>query len=118
MSTVIIAGGAALAFKAVTKCFSTNRALDGFDLEVKRGELFALVGQNGAGKTTLLKCLLDFCEPDSGDIEIFGISSRMTAARRDVAFLPNASCPHITSLAATSFVIWPRSTVVLTLSSA
>jgi ABC-2 type transport system ATP-binding protein len=93
MSTVIIAGGAALAFKAVTKCFSTNRALDGFDLEVKRGELFALVGQNGAGKTTLLKCLLDFCEPDSGDIEIFGISSRMTAARRDVAFLPERFVP-------------------------
>jgi ABC-2 type transport system ATP-binding protein len=93
MSKGKTASDTALEFRSVTKCFGTTRALDGFDLEVRRGELFGLVGQNGAGKTTLLKCLLDFCEPDSGVIEIFGVSSRLTAARCDLAFLPERFTP-------------------------
>ena len=93
MSAERTASEAALAFRSVTKCFGATRALDGFDLEVRRGELFGLVGQNGAGKTTLLKCLLDFCEPDSGDIQIFGVTTRTTAARRDLAYLPERFIP-------------------------
>ena len=60
---------------------------------MRRGELFALVGGNGAGKTTLIKCLLDFCESDAGGIEIFGVSHRLTASRRELAFLPERFNP-------------------------
>ena len=83
----------ALAFRSVTKSFGATRVLDRFNLDVPQGALFGLVGQNGAGKTTLIKCLLDFCEPDSGEITISGVSSRVTAARRDLAFLPERFTP-------------------------
>jgi ABC-2 type transport system ATP-binding protein len=93
MSTGAAACPSALSFKAVTKSFGTTRALDRFELDVPRGALFGLVGQNGAGKTTLIKCLLDFCEPDAGAITIYGVSSRITSARRDLAFLPERFTP-------------------------
>jgi ABC-2 type transport system ATP-binding protein len=83
----------ALAFRHVSKSFGAAPALKDFSLDVPHGALFALVGGNGAGKTTLIKCLLDFCDTDSGDIEIFGISSRRTAARANVAFLPERFIP-------------------------
>ena len=83
----------ALAFDAVSKAFGATRALDGFSLEVRSGELFALVGGNGAGKTTLIKCLLDFTTPDTGDVRIFGVPNRDTASRKDLAFLPERFNP-------------------------
>jgi ABC-2 type transport system ATP-binding protein len=52
-----------------------------------------LVGANGAGKTTLIKCLLDFCDFDSGRIEIFGVPSTDTSARSRLAFLPERFVP-------------------------
>ncbi len=93
MSTRPAACGPALEFRTVTKSFGPHKALDRFDLGVSRGQLFGVVGQNGAGKTTLIKCLLDFCEPDSGEIMISGVASRITAARRDLAFLPERFTP-------------------------
>jgi ABC-2 type transport system ATP-binding protein len=83
----------ALVFRNVAKSFGAAPALKGFSLEVARGELFGLVGGNGAGKTTLIKCLLDFCEADSGEIDIFGVSHRLTASRASVAFLPERFIP-------------------------
>lgn len=83
----------ALRFEQVSKRFGEVPALDDVSLEVRRGECFGLVGVNGAGKTTLIKCLLDFCDSDGGRIEIFGISHRVTAARRSLAFLPERFNP-------------------------
>jgi len=83
----------ALTFRNVNKSFGAAPALKGFSLEVPQGELFGLVGGNGAGKTTLIKCLLDFCETDSGEIEIYGVSHRLTASRANVAFLPERFNP-------------------------
>lgn len=83
----------ALAFRNVSKRFGAAPALKDFSLQVPRGELFGLVGGNGAGKTTLIKCLLDFCEADTGEIEIFGVSHRLTASRANVAFLPERFIP-------------------------
>ena len=83
----------ALRFTGVTKAYGATPALDGFSLGVPRGELFGLVGGNGAGKTTLIKCLLDFCETDSGEIRLFGASHRLTASRSQLAFLPERFNP-------------------------
>ncbi len=44
------------------------RAVDGLDLDVRRGEVVALVGPNGSGKTTLAKLLVGLLEPDSGEV--------------------------------------------------
>lgn len=93
MTIATAESGPALAFRGVGKSFGTVTALEDFTLEVRRGELFGLVGGNGAGKTTLIKCLLDFCEADRGEIAIFGASSRSTASRRNLAFLPERFNP-------------------------
>lgn len=83
----------ALRFTRVTKNYGNIRALDEFTLDVRQGGIFGLIGVNGAGKTTLIKCLLDFCETNGGNIEIFGVSHRLTAARARLAFLPERFNP-------------------------
>lgn len=83
----------ALQFQGVSKTYANTGALGGFTLTVHAGECFGLVGANGAGKTTLIKCLLDFCEPDAGAIEIFGVPHRQTASRARLAYLPERFNP-------------------------
>jgi len=51
-------------------------ALNGVDLTVGQGEIFAILGPNGAGKTTLLNCLSLLLQPDQGEISIFGLDVR------------------------------------------
>jgi ABC-2 type transport system ATP-binding protein len=66
-------------------------AVDGLDLIVRSGELYALLGPNGAGKTTTLRMVAGLVKPDSGSIEVFGIDALAapTAAKRIVAWLPD-----------------------------
>lgn len=57
-------------------------ALDHFDLEIKQGEIFGLLGPNGSGKTTTINCLLSLLSFDKGNIEIFG--KKMTPVSYDI----------------------------------
>jgi len=75
-------------FLGVSKRFGRAEVLRGIDLDVHSGECVGLAGVNGAGKTTLIKCLLDFCDLDSGAIEIHGTTHRRPQARARLAFLP------------------------------
>lgn len=58
----------------LTKRYGDLFAVDGIDLEIKRGELFSLLGVNGAGKTTLIKMLSCLTKPSCGDA-IVGLHS-------------------------------------------
>jgi ABC-2 type transport system ATP-binding protein len=75
-------------FLGVSKSFGRAEVLRGIDLDVQSGECVGLAGVNGAGKTTLIKCLLDFCDLDSGSIEIHGTPHRRPQSRARLAFLP------------------------------
>lgn len=57
-------------------------ALDHFNLEIQKGEIFGLLGPNGSGKTTTINCLLSLLKYDKGSIEIFG--QQMTPDNYDI----------------------------------
>ncbi len=61
----------------VSKAFGHVQALDGVDLEVRAGEVLALVGDNGAGKSTLVKILSGVEQPDAGEILIGGAAATL-----------------------------------------
>lgn len=64
----------ALQMRGIKKAFPGVQALDGVDLEVRPGEVMALVGENGAGKSTLIKILAGAYSNDEGEILINGVS--------------------------------------------
>lgn len=51
-------------------------ALNGFDMEIRRGDIYGFVGENGAGKTTLMRILAGWVTQTSGNILLFGESNR------------------------------------------
>jgi len=71
----------------VSKRFGKIVALDGVDLKVRRGELFALLGPNGAGKTTAISLLLGLRQPDSGSAHLFGQLPQRVETRRRVGVM-------------------------------
>jgi ABC-2 type transport system ATP-binding protein len=75
-------------FRGVNKSFGRAEVLRGFDLDVPASQCVGLAGVNGAGKTTLIRCLLDFCDLDSGAIEVHGVGHRRPQARARLAYLP------------------------------
>ncbi|WP_323143252.1 ABC transporter ATP-binding protein [Massilia phyllosphaerae] len=80
----------ALELRALRKHFG-RPAVDGLDLSVRRGELYALLGPNGAGKTTTLRMVTGLLAPDSGAVEVLGIDLARdpAAAKRRMAYLPD-----------------------------
>lgn len=58
--------------KNLVKRYNDLVALDHFNLEVKEGEIFGLLGPNGSGKTTAINCILSLLKYDKGTIEVYG----------------------------------------------
>lgn len=89
-------GGPALLFKGVVKDYERShlgrvtrtRGLDGLDLEVRRGEIFGLLGLNGNGKTTAMKTALGLLRASSGAVEVFGRPPGSGESLQDVGYLP------------------------------
>jgi ABC-2 type transport system ATP-binding protein len=67
------------------------RAVDNVDFEVRRGEVFGLLGPNGSGKTTTVKLLLGLLYPTRGHIEVFGHSPRHVKTKAKIGYLPEES---------------------------
>ena len=64
----------AIQTNSLVKRYKTVTAVDRLDLEIRRGELFSLLGVNGAGKTTAIKMLSCLTEPTEGDATVGGYS--------------------------------------------
>ncbi len=70
---------AAISAVGVRKSFGDTVVLDGVDLTVERGTVFALLGPNGAGKTTLVRILATLLPADAGEIRVAGHDLRREA---------------------------------------
>ena len=64
---------ASIKVTGVSKKFGKIQALDGVNLDIKAGIVFALLGPNGSGKTTLVRILTTLMKPDSGTLSVGGI---------------------------------------------
>ncbi|HVX11872.1 MAG TPA: ABC transporter ATP-binding protein [Pirellulales bacterium] len=67
------------------------RALKALDLEVRRGEIFGLLGPNGSGKTTTIKLLLGLLFPTSGQALVFGKDASDVTKNERIGYLPEES---------------------------
>ncbi|MCM2316232.1 MAG: ABC transporter ATP-binding protein [Thermoanaerobaculia bacterium] len=59
--------------RSLVRRFRDVTAVDGIDFDVRRGEMFGLIGPDGAGKTTTLRCVLGLLRPDAGDVRTVGL---------------------------------------------
>ena len=75
--------------RGVTKRFGTRCAVDGLDLEVRAGELFAFLGPNGAGKTTTIKMICGLLAPSSGTVRVGGFEASSQQARQLLGYVPD-----------------------------
>ena len=77
----------ALILRAVTKSFSTVRAVDALSVRVPGGSIYGFLGPNGAGKTTTLRMIMNIIGPDSGRIEILGRTPNALVLER-IGYMP------------------------------
>jgi ABC-2 type transport system ATP-binding protein len=77
----------AIEARGLVKVYGENRALDGIDLTVGRGQVFGFLGPNGAGKTTTIRILATLTRPDGGTARVLGhdVMSETDAIRARVA---------------------------------
>jgi ribose transport system ATP-binding protein len=93
----------AVRIEGLSKTFPGQRALDHISLEIRKGEIHALVGQNGSGKSTLIKILSGFHQPDPGasawllgeEAELGNLTegqrARLLFIHQDLALVPTLS---------------------------
>ncbi|MGO2684120.1 MAG: ATP-binding cassette domain-containing protein, partial [Microbacterium sp.] len=77
----------AIEVRGLRKAFGAQTVIDGLDLTVPRGEIFALLGPNGAGKTTIINILTTLAQPDAGTATVsgFDVTSSPTEVRRRIS---------------------------------
>lgn len=86
-------GRATVVVDDVRKTYDGTKALDGVSVNVRPGEIFALVGPNGAGKTTLVRTMTGTVRPDSGSVTVFGDEPTSVQAER-IGVLPQSFTPQ------------------------
>jgi len=79
----------AVLIENLKKCYGKVEAVKDVSFQIEPGQIFGLLGPNGAGKTTTIRCLCTLAAPDSGKIEVSGISvvDNPRAARRRLGYV-------------------------------
>jgi ABC-2 type transport system ATP-binding protein len=78
----------AVAARGLRYAYRGPAVLDGVDLDLRRGEVFGVVGPDGAGKSTLLRLLIGQLMPQAGRLSVLGLAASDTALRRRIAYMP------------------------------
>jgi ABC-2 type transport system ATP-binding protein len=90
----------AIAVKGLHKSYGGFEVLSGVDLEVERGEFYALMGQNGSGKTTLISIMTCTRLQDEGEVRVLGrdVVGEAGEVKKLIGYVPqeNFSCPTLT----------------------
>ena len=96
-----------ISVKGLVKSFGRTRALDGLDLEVRRGEVHGFLGPNGAGKSTTIRVLLGLLKAEGGTATLFGgdpwrdavsLHRRLAYVPGDVTLWPNLTGGEVIDL--------------------
>ncbi|GGG01804.1 sugar ABC transporter ATP-binding protein [Paenibacillus abyssi] len=93
-----------ISLTGITKEFPGVKALENVSLDVRKGEVLALVGENGAGKSTLIKILSGLYHKDNGEIRVRGKSVEIQDARHaqelgiSTIFQEPTLAPHLTAV--------------------
>lgn len=79
-----------LSVTSITKSYKEIIALKGVSFDVKKGELFGLVGPDGAGKSSLFKIIVTLLKPDSGNcfLENLDVTKDITSVREIIGYMP------------------------------
>ncbi|HEY6953565.1 MAG TPA: ATP-binding cassette domain-containing protein, partial [Bacteroidota bacterium] len=79
----------AITIQSVTKKFGEITAVDNLSLEVRKGEMFALVGPDGAGKTTTIRMLCGITKPTAGKLSVLGfdVKKQIEDVRKRIGYL-------------------------------
>src|SRR5690606_37714104 len=77
--------------RGLTKRYGGVTAVDGIDLEIRRGEVFGLLGPNGSGKTTTILMLLGLTDVSGGSVRVLGLdpAREPLAVKRRVGYMPD-----------------------------
>lgn len=80
-----------LTIDGLRKSYGDKRVLKGISFDVKKGELFGLIGKNGAGKSTTIDCVIGIKQPDEGQITVNGFSLKKDplSAKASIGYLPS-----------------------------
>ena len=78
---------ASVAVKNLNKSYAEKSAVKDLSFTVEPGEILGLIGPNGAGKSSTIKMILDFIEPDSGEIKLFG-AQMDESCKNQIGYLP------------------------------
>ena len=74
--------------------YGRTPVIEGFDLNIFKGETFGLIGLNGVGKTTIIKAILGLRDVNCGAIMIDGRECNQAESRKKISFLPERFDPH------------------------
>ena len=80
-----------LVIKNLEKSYGSFKAVNGLNLEIKKGEIFGFIGPNGAGKSTTMKIISGLLSPDSGEVYVDGIDAikNNKALKDKIGYMPD-----------------------------
>lgn len=75
---------AVLKVSQINKSYGGRPVLQTINMEVKKGSIYGFIGRNGAGKTTLMRIICGLAAADNGELQLFGKSTELAAARKRI----------------------------------